>query len=166
MLQMDHAAVCSDCKHTQPTDIYQSGGTHSANLLTQHTIHCTYEAGMLVLTFREVKVSQEVRLLSTGCASGLQLESGCSERTNPLGFVGFWVFRVHTDTHTSAYIYIHMSLHPDMNPVMKSCYQTQRKTKVFRMHFLSTKYLALPSNSVEMFPSEPKWRTDPAGIFL
>lgn len=34
------------------------------------------------------------------------------------------------------------------------------------MHFLSTKYLALPSNSVEMFPSETKWQTDPAGIFL
>lgn len=130
VLQMDHAAVCSDCKHTN-TPNPQIFTRVVALIPTQHTVHCTHEAGMLVLTFREVKVSQEVRLLSTGCSSGLQLESGCSERTNPLGFVGFGVFRVHTDTHTSAYIYIHLSLRPDMNPVIKSCYHT----KVFRMHF-------------------------------
>lgn len=64
-------------------------------------------AEVLVLTFREVKVSQEVRLLSTGCARGLQLDNSDSQRINPHGFE--WDFLHSVCRHKPAYKCLHLA---------------------------------------------------------
>lgn len=85
-------------------------------MLTCRPVYCPYgAAAALVLTFREAKVSREVRLLSTGRARGLQLENGCSERPNPQGFK--WDF-IHTGcTHIPTHI-LYERLH------FRACIQT------------------------------------------
>ncbi|TNN84753.1 hypothetical protein EYF80_004798 [Liparis tanakae] len=49
-----------------------------------HNLELTFPRCLSAIS--EAEVSQEVRLLSTGRARGLQLENGCSEGANPLGF--------------------------------------------------------------------------------
>lgn len=70
-------------------------------------------------------MSQEVRLLSTGCARGLQLENGCSEWTNPQGFEWDFVGCTHTHTHTHECRHLHTLRHE-----YKSLWQTQKTTKI------------------------------------
>lgn len=90
-----------------------------ANLLTWR-----HGPGVLVLTFRKVEVSREVRLVSPGRAKVLQLENGCSERPNPLGFN--WDF-----AHTGC---THMPTSHILSPVYrhthKSLWQTPESRKL------------------------------------
>ena len=97
----------------------------SANVLTCMTV--SRRRTELVLAFREVEVSQEVRSLSAGRARGLQLENGCSERANPRGFewdLARWGRNTHTHTYTSA------CFRPVYRHKHKSVWQTQKSLNI------------------------------------
>lgn len=105
--------------------IHTQRPAHSANVLTCMTI--SWRRTELVLAFREVEVSQEVRSLSAGRARGLQLENGCSERDNPRGFE--WdLARSGCNTHTRAYM--SACFRPVYRHKHKSVWQTQKSLNI------------------------------------
>lgn len=118
-------SFCFPAQEAETRGIYIQRPAHSANVLTCMTI--SWRCTELVLAFREVEVSQEVRSLSAGRARGLQLENGCSERDNPRGFE--WdLARSGCNTHT--HTYMSACFRPVYRHKHKSVWQTQKSLNI------------------------------------